>query len=118
MGTKINTTKKIVRAELDGTGLLAYAFVWHWLRTFGEYADGKINGAEFKRRCAKFEGMCVAANAVGYGYTETAVDLTVREVMRKRPLPQYKAAGDQTERDTWEYECVTELREELQKIWG
>lgn len=115
---KVNTSNKIVRADLDATGMLAYAFVWHWLRTFGDHADGKISTAEFRRRCAKFDGMCVAANAVGYGCTETAVDLTVRDVMRKRPLPVFKAAGDQTERDTWEFECVNELRDELQKIWG
>lgn len=107
------TSSKINAHELDSTGKLAYTFVWLWLRIMTE-----TNGAETKRLWYKFDGMCAAAHAVGYGHTPTGVDLTVREVMRKRAIPMFRAAGDQTERDTWEYESVTELAEALSKIWG
>lgn len=108
------TSSRINPAELTSTGHLAKAFVWLWYTIMTETS----NGAETKRLWYKFDGMCAAANCVGYGYTMTAVDLTVRDVMRKRALPMFQAAGNQERRDTWEYECVTELTEELDKIWG
>jgi hypothetical protein len=107
------TSSRINNAELTATGRLAKAFVWLWYTIMTE-----TNGAETKRLWFKFDGMTAAANCLGYGHTMTAVDLAVRDVMRKRAMPLYRAAGDQSERDTWEYECVTELTAELDKIYG
>lgn len=94
-----------------GTERLAYRLVWAYARMvfIGQRPiDRKVTAAEFA-------GMCKAANAVGYGNTESHVDMIVRDVMSTRPLPDYNAT-DGSKRIAWEQESTAALTAELDGI--
>jgi hypothetical protein len=92
-----------------GTERLAYRLVWAYTRTV------RAPRPDRKAAAAEFAGMAKAANAVGYGHTETHVDLVVRDVMDARPQPPFNATNS-AGRIAWEKEATAALTAALNDI--
>lgn len=104
-------TQLFDKGKLSHIETLALRFIWQWFKI-----ANATRPIDTKTLTAELQGMCKAANAMGVGHTESHVSITVHEVMRNYPAPAPKYVGDQTERDTWEYESLTALAAALQEI--
>lgn len=106
-----NTATFGITDTAPGTERLAYRLMWAWARLMIEGQrpiDAKLASAEFR-------GMAKAANAMGYGMTETHVEMTVGDIMRHRPQPPYSAMNSGP-RIAWEKEATAALTEALEEI--
>jgi glucan phosphorylase len=94
-----------------GSERLAYRLMWAYARMVAEPqrpVDRKVN-------VAVLDAMCKAANAVGYGHTESHVSMVVTEVMRDRPQPAFNATNSSA-RIEWEKAATAALTHELDGI--